>query len=140
VAELAAGSPEVEPRPLGTPLCARANVPEKIRMVANATVASFMAAPFRNDHNNPAAEYRLLRFLGEGGLKPDDYGFSASQRRARACGNTLGFRAKKSAGRQHGITRHRTGGDFVFSLVMPHLGFGKQPPALVRVKYRALAA
>jgi hypothetical protein len=48
VAELAAGSPVVDPRPLGAPPCAHANVfasPRTIAAVANAIAVSFMAAP-----------------------------------------------------------------------------------------------
>jgi hypothetical protein len=37
MAELAAGSPIAEPRPLGEPLWAKARLPEKIRTVANAS-------------------------------------------------------------------------------------------------------
>jgi hypothetical protein len=46
VAELAAGSPVVEPRPLGVPLCALAKVPERIRAAANMMVVSFMVIAF----------------------------------------------------------------------------------------------
>ena len=45
VAELAAGSPVAEPRPLGELLWAKERLPEKIRTVANAMLLSFMAAP-----------------------------------------------------------------------------------------------
>jgi hypothetical protein len=43
VAELAAGSPVVDPRPLGTPVCACANAPKSVRAVASASVVDFMA-------------------------------------------------------------------------------------------------
>ena len=46
VAELAAGSPVVEPRPLGAPPCAYAKVPEAASAAANAIVVNFMAFPF----------------------------------------------------------------------------------------------
>jgi hypothetical protein len=46
VAELAAGSPVVEPRPVGAPLCAYAKLAESVKAAANAMVASFMATPF----------------------------------------------------------------------------------------------
>ena len=50
-AELAAGSPVVEPRPLGTPLCAFAQVAPTSSATANEAdakdiVVSFMAIPF----------------------------------------------------------------------------------------------
>jgi hypothetical protein len=47
VAELAAGSPIVEPRPLGAPLWAKADAPNNANAAANAIVGSFMAVPFR---------------------------------------------------------------------------------------------
>jgi hypothetical protein len=46
VAELAAGSPVVEPRPLGVPFCAYARVPASASADASAMVVSFMAVPF----------------------------------------------------------------------------------------------
>jgi hypothetical protein len=46
VAELAAGSPVLEPRPLGTPLCAYAKAPESVSAAADAITVSFMAVPF----------------------------------------------------------------------------------------------
>jgi hypothetical protein len=46
VAELAAGSPVVEPRPLGVPLCACAKAPESASAAAKTIVVSFMAFPF----------------------------------------------------------------------------------------------
>ena len=46
VAELAAGSPVVEPRPLGAPPCAFAKVPESASAAAIAIGVSFMAVPF----------------------------------------------------------------------------------------------
>jgi hypothetical protein len=45
VAELAAGSPVVAPRPLGPPLCASAKLLETARADATANVASFMSDP-----------------------------------------------------------------------------------------------
>ena len=46
VAELAAGSPETEPGPLGPP-CASANVADKPRKAASITRVYFMAHAFR---------------------------------------------------------------------------------------------
>ena len=46
VAELAAGSPVVEPRPLGTPVCAYAKAPASVSARADAITVSFMAVPF----------------------------------------------------------------------------------------------
>jgi len=46
VAELAAGSPVVEPRPLGTPLCANAKEPDSVSVAAATIVVNFMAVPF----------------------------------------------------------------------------------------------
>jgi hypothetical protein len=46
VAELAAGSPVVEPRPLGAPPCACAKVLESASAAASEIAESFMAAPF----------------------------------------------------------------------------------------------
>ena len=46
LAELAAGSPIVDPAPLGAPLCAYAKEPHGARAVASAIAASFMAVPF----------------------------------------------------------------------------------------------
>jgi hypothetical protein len=46
VAELAAGSPVVEPRPLGAPFWAYARVLEIASVAASAIVVSFMAIPF----------------------------------------------------------------------------------------------
>ena len=46
VAELAAGSPVVEPGPLGAPLCAYAKAPQSVTAAASAMVVSFMAVPF----------------------------------------------------------------------------------------------
>jgi hypothetical protein len=46
VAELAAGSPVVEPRPLGAAPCAYAKVAESVQTAAKAMVASFMVIPF----------------------------------------------------------------------------------------------
>jgi hypothetical protein len=46
VAELAAGSPVVEPRPVGAPLCAYAKPAESVQAAAKAMVASFMVTPF----------------------------------------------------------------------------------------------
>jgi hypothetical protein len=43
VAELAAGSPVVDPRPLGTPVCAYAKPLESVSAAANAIAANFMA-------------------------------------------------------------------------------------------------
>jgi hypothetical protein len=45
VAELAAGSPEVEPRPLGTPVCAFAPPAISRSPAVTAIVASFMILP-----------------------------------------------------------------------------------------------
>ena len=42
----AAGSPVVEPAPLGAPLCAYANEPASASAAASAMVVSFMAVPF----------------------------------------------------------------------------------------------
>jgi hypothetical protein len=42
VAELAAGSPVVEPRPLGAPLCAWAKVPVDAKTIAHAKLVSFI--------------------------------------------------------------------------------------------------
>jgi hypothetical protein len=47
VAELAAGSPVVAPRPLGVPLCACATLPATANMSANEMVANFMARSSR---------------------------------------------------------------------------------------------
>jgi YD repeat-containing protein len=44
--ELAAGSPVVEPAPLGAPLCAYAKAPQSVTAAASAMVVSFMAVPF----------------------------------------------------------------------------------------------
>jgi hypothetical protein len=46
VAELAAGSPVVEPRPLGAPLCAYTKVPESASTAASEVAVNFMAFPF----------------------------------------------------------------------------------------------
>jgi len=46
LAELAAGSPVVDPAPLGAPLCAFAKEPHSGSAAANAIVMSFMAVPF----------------------------------------------------------------------------------------------
>jgi hypothetical protein len=46
VAELAAGSPVVELRPLGAPPCACAKVLESTSAAASEIAVSFMAAPF----------------------------------------------------------------------------------------------
>jgi hypothetical protein len=46
VAELAAGSPVVDPRPLGTPLCACAKAPQSVSVAASRIVVNFMAVPF----------------------------------------------------------------------------------------------
>jgi hypothetical protein len=55
VAELAAGSPVVEPRPLGGPLCANAKLPASVRVAANRTVVSFMVM-LSVDHDNSPGE------------------------------------------------------------------------------------
>jgi hypothetical protein len=62
VAELAAGSPVVEPRPLGAPLCAYANVfasPTTMMIVATAILVSFMVAPYGRKKDNVAAKQRF---------------------------------------------------------------------------------
>ena len=46
VAELAAGSPVVDPRPLGTPFCACAKAPQSVSVAARRIVVNFMAVPF----------------------------------------------------------------------------------------------
>jgi hypothetical protein len=46
LAELAAGSPVVEPRPLGVPFCADARLPASANADASAMLVSFMAVPF----------------------------------------------------------------------------------------------
>jgi len=74
VAELAAGSPVVDPRPLGAPPCAHANVfasPRTIVAVANAIPESFMAAPCGRRRIIPArntgsAAVRSLRLPSSG--------------------------------------------------------------------------
>jgi hypothetical protein len=55
VAELAAGSPIVEPRPLGAPFWfwAKADAPDNANAVANTIVENFMAVPFPLIRNNP---------------------------------------------------------------------------------------
>jgi hypothetical protein len=60
VAELAAGSPVVEPRPLGAPPWACAKVPASANAKANAMVVSFMAAPPGNAHDNRASKQQFL--------------------------------------------------------------------------------
>jgi hypothetical protein len=60
LAELAAGSPVVDPRPLGTPLCAIAAVlPNTIR-VAISPVLKFIFQSFRS-HDNSKIWLRFLR-------------------------------------------------------------------------------
>jgi hypothetical protein len=61
VAELAAGSPVVDPRPLGTPapLWACANAPNTITAVARATILDLMAIPFDMTNNNPLRKMRF---------------------------------------------------------------------------------
>ena len=49
VAELAAGSPVVEPRPLGAPPCAFAYVPEAISVTARTMITDLMNAPLFNE-------------------------------------------------------------------------------------------
>ena len=51
-----------------------------------------------------------------------------------------GFRLNERAGGRRCIASYRAGGEFVLRLVVPHLRLSEQPPALVRVKHRALAA
>jgi hypothetical protein len=46
VAELAAGSPVVEPRPLGAPFCAYAVAPDNTSAIATTMVDGFMDVPF----------------------------------------------------------------------------------------------
>jgi hypothetical protein len=46
VAELAAGSPVVEPLPLGTPFCAFAGTMANIRVAVRAVAMDFMSFPF----------------------------------------------------------------------------------------------
>jgi hypothetical protein len=50
LAELAAGSPTVAPRPLGPPVCASASPLETRKADATANIASFMSGP--PDHRN----------------------------------------------------------------------------------------
>jgi hypothetical protein len=69
LAELAAGSPDVEPRPLGTPLCAYAKVPENIRTVANAMLASFVAASSGMTTIIPQRSTGSLGLRNEAGVK-----------------------------------------------------------------------
>jgi hypothetical protein len=46
LAELAAGSPAVDPAPLGAPPCAYAKEPQSVSAAASAIDVSFMAVPF----------------------------------------------------------------------------------------------
>jgi hypothetical protein len=52
VAELAAGSPVVEPLPLGTPFCAIAGAMANIRVAAKAIAMDFMTIPFGWSNNH----------------------------------------------------------------------------------------
>jgi hypothetical protein len=60
VAELAAGSPVVEPRPLGVPLCANAEVPDNVSTAANMIVLNFMVMS-SVDHDNSLDKPRFRR-------------------------------------------------------------------------------
>jgi hypothetical protein len=53
VAELAAGSPVVEPLPLGTPFCAFAGAMANISVAARAIAMGFMTIPFGWSDNLP---------------------------------------------------------------------------------------
>ena len=59
VVELAAGSPVVEPRPLGAPLCAYAKVLQSASAAASEITVNFMAGSLSVDHDNPAEKVRF---------------------------------------------------------------------------------
>jgi hypothetical protein len=58
VEELAAGSPVVEPRPLGAPLCAKAKVPDSASIAVNMIVLGFMVM-LSVDHDNSSGKPRF---------------------------------------------------------------------------------
>ena len=66
----------------------------------------------------------------------------ASIRRQSASIACVGERGRlnECPGRRGAIAFHKMGSDFVLRLVVPHLRFSEQPPALKGMKHRALAA
>jgi len=59
LADLVAGSPVVDPAPLGAPLCAYASAPQMAKAAASAIGVSFMSAPFGLTIINPERESRV---------------------------------------------------------------------------------